>query len=241
MGNETAVRRLVDLLMTVVLILLMAYFLTDQEIHEWLGAGMLLLFLVHHILNRKWIQALGRGKYTPFRVLQTALVLLVLLCMLSSMLSGIWMSRYVFGFLPTQGHMGLARMAHLCCAYWGFILLSAHLGLHWGILLGMARRAAGNWKPSALCTAVLRVLDAGISGYGVYAFFKHRIADYLFLRSRFAFLTMSGRPSSMSWTCWPSWASGSNCSSAWGGRFNTGRGRCRSAGSSAETAGWHLP
>ena len=103
MGNSTAVRHLVDLLMTVVLVLLMAYFLTDQEIHEWLGAGMLVLFIAHHILNRKWLKALNRGKYTPFRVLQTALVLLVLLCMLGSMLSGIWMSRYVFDFLPTQG------------------------------------------------------------------------------------------------------------------------------------------
>lgn len=37
MGNKAVVRRLVDLLMTVVLILLMAYFLTEQEIHEWLG------------------------------------------------------------------------------------------------------------------------------------------------------------------------------------------------------------
>ena len=79
--------------MTVVLLLLMAYFLTEQEIHEWLGAGMLVLFIAHHILNRKWLKALNQGKYTPFRVLQTALVLLVLLCMLGSMLSGIWMSR----------------------------------------------------------------------------------------------------------------------------------------------------
>ena len=39
MGNRAAVRHLVDLLMTVVLVLLMAYFLTDQEIHEWLGRG----------------------------------------------------------------------------------------------------------------------------------------------------------------------------------------------------------
>ena len=69
MGNKTAVRRLVDLLMTVVLVLLMAYFLTEQEIHEWLGAGMLVLFIAHHILNRKWLKALNRGKYTPFRVL----------------------------------------------------------------------------------------------------------------------------------------------------------------------------
>ena len=101
MANKTAVRHLVDLLMTVVLVLLMAYFLTDQEIHEWLGAGMLVLFIVHHILNRKWLQALNRGKYTPFRVLQTALALLVLLCMLGSMLSGIWTSfphRVIWGW-----------------------------------------------------------------------------------------------------------------------------------------------
>ena len=126
--------------------------------------------------------------------MQTVLTLLVLLCMLGSMLSGIWMSRYVFDFLPTQGRMGLARAAHLLCAYWGFLLLSAHLGLHWGIMLGAARKTVGNKKPSALRTAVLRVLTAGISGYGVYAFFKHQIADYLFLRSHFVFFDYEQPP-----------------------------------------------
>ena len=194
MGSKTAVRHLVDLLMTVVLVLLMAYFLTDQEIHEWLGAGMLALFIVHHILNFKWLKALGRGKYTPYRILQTALALLVLLCMLGSMLSGIWMSRYVFDFLPTQGHMGLARTAHLLCAYWGFLLLSAHLGLHWGIVLGTVRKAGGNQKPSALRTTILRALAAGISAYGAYAFIQHHIADYLFLRSHFVFFDYAQPP-----------------------------------------------
>ena len=194
MGNRAAVRHLVDLLMTVALVLLMAYFLTDQEIHEWLGAGMLVLFIAHHILNRKWLKALGRGKYTPYRILQTVLALLVLLCMLGSILSGIWMSQYVFDFLPTQGHMGLARTAHLLCAYWGFLLLSAHLGLHWGMVLGVVRKAAGNRKPSALRTGVLRVLTAGISAYGVYTFFKHQIADYLFLRSHFVFFDYEQPP-----------------------------------------------
>ena len=194
MGNKTAVRHLVDLLMTVVLILLMAYFLTEQEIHEWLGAGMLVLFVIHHILNFKWLKALNRGKYTPYRALQTALALLVLLCMLGSMLSGIWMSRYVFDFLPTQGHMGLARTAHLLCAYWGFLLLSAHLGLHWGIMLGAARKAVGNKKPSALRTAILRASAAGISAYGVYVFIRHHIADYLFLRSHFVFFDYEQPP-----------------------------------------------
>ena len=194
MGNKTTARRLVDLLMTVVLVLLMTYFLTGQEIHEWLGSGMLILFIAHHILNRKWLKALNRGRYTPYRILKTALALLVLLCVLGSMLSGIWMSQYVFDFLPTQGYMGLARAAHLLCAYWGFLLLSAHLGLHWGILLGAVRETAGNRTPSICCTTVLRVLTLGISAYGVHAFLRHHIADYLFLRSHFVFFDYEQPP-----------------------------------------------
>ena len=104
------------------------------------------------------------------------------------------MSRYVFDFLPTQGHMGLARMVHLLCAYWGFLLLSAHLGLHWRIVLGAARKAIGNRRPPALRTAALRVLTAGISGYGVYAFVRKHIADYLFLRSHFVFFDYEQPP-----------------------------------------------
>ena len=61
-------------------------------------------------------------------------------------------------------------------------------------MLGAVRKVAGNKKPSALRTAVLRVLTAGISGYGVYAFFKHRIADYLFLRSHFVFFDYERPP-----------------------------------------------
>ena len=73
-------------------------------------------------------------------------------------------------------------------------LLSAHLGLHWGIVLGTARKAGGNQKPSALRTTILRALAAGISAYGAYAFIQHHIADYLFLRSHFVFFDYAQPP-----------------------------------------------
>ena len=47
-GKRTA-RVVVDLGMTVLLLLLMAYSLIGEEAHEWLGAAMLLLFVLHHI------------------------------------------------------------------------------------------------------------------------------------------------------------------------------------------------
>lgn len=184
----------VDLLMTGLLLFLMAFMLTGQALHEWLGAGMLALFILHHILNLRWIRRMGQGRYTPFRSLQTALALLVLAAMLGAMVSGVWMSRYVFAFLPLRGGMSLARTAHMLCVYWGFIVLSAHLGLHWGMVLGMARKAAGVKPGSRSRTLALRILTLGVAAYGVYAFCKHRMADYLFLRSMFVFFDFEQPP-----------------------------------------------
>ena len=103
MPKQVRIKIIVDLLMTVLLMLLMAFELIGREEHEWLGVGMFAAFVVHHILNRKWTAHLLKGKYPPFRIAQTALVFLVLICMISSMVSGIVMSRYVFDFLPIQG------------------------------------------------------------------------------------------------------------------------------------------
>lgn len=41
----------IDFLMTVLLLLLMAYQVTGEAFHEYIGAGMLILFLIHNFLN----------------------------------------------------------------------------------------------------------------------------------------------------------------------------------------------
>ena len=194
MKPKQIIRMAVDIGMTVLLLLLMAFMLTGQKAHEWLGAAELVLFVAHHILNARWLKNIWHGKYTPFRLLQTVLALLVLLTMLGSMVSGIMMSRYAFAFLDIHGGMSLARTMHMVCAYWGFIFLSAHLGLHWSMMMGMAKKAAGIKGRAAVRTAVLRVLALLLAGFGVYAFWKNQIADYLFLKSQFVFFDFSQPP-----------------------------------------------
>lgn len=184
----------VDIAMTVLLLLLMAFMLTGQKAHEWLGAAELVLFATHHVLNAGWVKQVGRRRYAPFRILQTVLAVLVLLTMLGSMVSGIMMSRYAFSFLNIHSGMSLARTMHMVCTYWGFLMLSAHLGLHWSMIMGTARKLTGSRKPSRLRAAVLRLLTLGIAGYGIHAFAKNRIADYLFLRSHFVFYDYAQMP-----------------------------------------------
>ena len=53
MSKKTIFKIVIDLLMTLTLFFLMTYNILGDAFHEWLGAGMLVLFLLHHILNFK--------------------------------------------------------------------------------------------------------------------------------------------------------------------------------------------
>lgn len=184
-NSEQILRIITDILMTVILLFLMAYSLVGEALHEWLGIGMFVLFILHHVLNHTWSRSLLKGMYTPFRVWQTVLVILALASMICSMVSGIILSRHVFIFLTITGGWSLARTVHMLSAYWGFIVVSLHLGLHWSIMMGMADRIYK--KPSAIRRWTARLLGALIAGYGVYAFFKREIGSYMLLRNQFVF------------------------------------------------------
>ena len=61
MKPKMMVKISIDFVMTILLLLLMARQITGESAHEWLGAGMFLLWVVHHILNFKWHGNLFKG------------------------------------------------------------------------------------------------------------------------------------------------------------------------------------
>lgn len=179
---------IVDAAMSALLLLLMAYEMIGAAVHEWLGITLFLLVILHHGLNRKWSGNMLKGKYGPMRITQTVLVVLVLFSMLGSMVSGIVLSRHALAFLPIQGGLGWARTVHLLCGYWGFVLMGLHLGLHWGMVIGIAGKSL---KPSQVCTWSVRAISLLIAVYGVYAFIKRDLPNYILLRNHFAFFDFS--------------------------------------------------
>lgn len=185
MKPKPVIKILIDFAMTVALMFLMTYELIGAANHEWIGAAMFVLFLIHHILNVNRGKNLFHGKYTLLRFCQTFLVLLVLLCMIGSMVSGIILSRHVFRFLSVSGGKSWARTLHMLCAYWGYVLMSLHLGIHWNMMIGMAKRIVK--KPSEVRKWILRVIAILIAGYGVYAFIQRDIGNYMLLKSSFVF------------------------------------------------------
>ena len=69
--NKMTIKRIVDACMTSLLLCLMAYQVTGEVAHEWIGIGMTVLVIVHQILNRKWYGAVFKGKYNAYRILTT--------------------------------------------------------------------------------------------------------------------------------------------------------------------------
>ena len=177
--------------MTLGMLFLMGYHLWGDTAHEWVGAGLFLLFILHHILNWRWWTGLFRGKYTAVRILQITINLLTLAAMLGLMVSGVILSSKVFAFLQIRGHMAFARRLHMAASYWGFLLMTAHLGLHWGMLLGMVQKAGKTKLPGRPTSHWLTLLGVLVAAYGVAAMVKRDLATYLFLRAEFVFLDFS--------------------------------------------------
>lgn len=185
MKPKQIMKMIVNAAMTVLLLLLMTYERIGGAVHEWLGVSIFVLFVLHHILDVAWTRSLFKGRYSVFRILQTMLAVLVLAAMLGSMISGVMLSRYALVFLDIQGGMSFARSLHMLSAYWGFVLISAHLGLHWSVFIGLAKCAV-KVKNGAL-KWIARAVAFAISGYGIYAFIKRDIGGYMLLNNQFVF------------------------------------------------------
>ncbi|MCD8196491.1 MAG: DUF4405 domain-containing protein [Lachnospiraceae bacterium] len=185
MKPKLKIKIAVDVAMTFLLLLLMAYELVGEAAHEWLGIGICALFVLHHVLNCGWSRTLRKkGRRSAFRAVQTILTACVALTMIGSMGSGLLLSEYTFSFLPIRSIYSYASRVHMLCAYWGFVFLGLHLGFHWNMIIGIARRY---FHPSRLRAWILRGAALLTAAYGIYAFEKRDIGNYMLLRYHFVY------------------------------------------------------
>ena len=180
-NNNTMIKRIVDVCMTVLLLCLMAYQVTGEALHEWIGIGMIVLVIVHQILNRKWYGSLFKGKYNPYRIATTVVNIALLLSFVLTAFCGMSMSGHAVPFLYGMTNVSFARRMHLSMSHWAFVLMGLHLGMH--IPLMIARM-----KLADKLRMVLSVLLCIVAGIGLFLFIKNGMPGYLFFRVPFAFL-----------------------------------------------------
>ena len=181
MTKTQRLRMTIDITMTIISIILMGgnYLFPADIVHEILGVGLFVLWGVHIALNRHWYGAIFRGKYNPYRVMQTVINCCILICTIFLMISGIILSNHIFTFLNIQGGLGFARIAHLLASHWYYLFMSLHIGLHVGRLF-----------QDITAKIIPRIILALVCAYGIYAFIARGVWKYLILRQQFFFFDL---------------------------------------------------
>lgn len=210
MNKLNKIRLPLDIMMTLVSIVLMGgnYLFPADIVHEILGVGLFVLWSVHIFLNRRWYGAIFKGKYNPYRIMQTVINCCILICTIFLMISGIILSNQLFTFLNIQGELGFARIAHLLASHWYYLFMSLHIGLHVGMITNKMRHPAPiNCHPELasgsstnempkqvrhdkLHKIIPRIILALLCAYGLYAFIARGVWKYLVLKQQFFFFDL---------------------------------------------------
>ena len=238
MTKTQRLRMTIDITMTILSIILMGgnYLFPADIVHEILGVGLFVLWVVHIVLNRRWYASLAqasklitstnandrrsygaifKGKYKPYRIMQTVINCGILICTIFLMVSGIILSNHVFTFLGIESGLGFARIAHLLASHWYYLFMSLHIGLHVGMIanklchspaptrespngeiIGSSPIMTENQSPimtenqSSIMKLVGIILLALVCAYGVYAFIARGVWKYLILQQQFFFFDL---------------------------------------------------
>lgn len=94
-------------------------------------------------------------------------------------ISAVPISREVFALLPISGGLALGRSVHMLSAYWGFLFMGLHLGVHWQTVTQLIFRRFSH--PSRRRKILLWTLGT------LFALFSRDLPDYLFLKTPFVF------------------------------------------------------
>ncbi|MDO5562358.1 MAG: DUF4405 domain-containing protein [Synergistaceae bacterium] len=186
MNKKLIFKLSIDLAMTALMLLSIAYQLTGGRAHEMIGAALFALFILHNFLNWRWYCALAKGKYDLRRAMSATVNMLLVCDMAALIVTSVMISRTLAPYLAIP-HGFMTRQVHTFTAFWGLVLMSVHLGMHWEMILAMLRKTAGADRAGRWLTIVLRVMTALIFAYGVKSSFDLDVGSKLTMRATFSY------------------------------------------------------
>jgi hypothetical protein len=111
--------------------------------HEVAGTAIGAAFIVHMILNWRWIKQVTLKFFSRKISIKTRVGyivdVLLLVSMLLTIVSGIAISKVIFTGL-NLGNVSFFKIAHLSVPYISLILIGIHLALHWGWVMNVFKK-----------------------------------------------------------------------------------------------------
>lgn len=164
-----------DAVMLVLLVLMFRKQAVSLAFHEIGGLALIALFILHHLLNGKWIAAVTKrlfSKETGGLARASYLVdALLLLAFLAVGVTGVLMSEVVFRFHAA----GNVKTLHYFASALSVVLMGVHLGLHADYIFGKLLKKGGN----KIAKAALAVVLTAAVAFGGYSLFTSSFVSFL--------------------------------------------------------------
>lgn len=173
------IKRIVDLAIYVMFLLLMGQCVLRGAVHEWLGIAIGVLFVFHNVLNLKWYKAIFKGKYNALRFVQVAVNFLLIIAVVLCAVSGILVSQHIFS-VESASAVEFGHHLHLVATAWAFVLMTVHLGLHWSVLTLIKNKFVSKEKAKKCVVTALYFLETCLCACGLYQFVDRRFWEELF-------------------------------------------------------------
>jgi hypothetical protein len=180
------VRLVLDFVAAGLLLAALAYNLMGNLVHEIVGTAMFALLIGHNLFNRQWYGTVLKGRPEPRTLITRGINLSLLVSMLTLLVTSAIISQAVFSFLPLSSTVS-ARQIHTMVGYLALLIVAVHLGLHWTMIMGVARRLLRITGENRIRTIVMRILAAGIAACGLQSLFAVNFSSKLLMQFELEF------------------------------------------------------
>lgn len=170
-GKALLWRLLLALVAASLLLVSLAYYLTDNVVHEIIGGTMLAVVMAHNLLHRRWYAAIPRTPRHARAWLNLVVTLVLLASMLTLLVTSVLISNTLFAFLSLEANVS-ARQVHVLAAYLVLIVVAIHLGFRWPTVMSAMRQRLRLNTPHVWRTRVLRLFALAIALQGIRSSFE---------------------------------------------------------------------
>ncbi|MGD9679093.1 MAG: hypothetical protein AB7V16_12190 [Vulcanibacillus sp.] len=161
-----------DFILIFVFLIIMEPLLTGITLHEWIGLGVGIGFIIHILLHWKWVVEATKRFFKKFpkkAKLNYILDLLLLIGSFFIILSSFPISKTIdFSWLGLGGYSYSWFQIHVAVSFLTLLVIAIHIGLHWQWTISAFRKIFDyNQK---LSTPVKGLVIFAIVFFGIYSF-----------------------------------------------------------------------
>lgn len=135
---------ILDIIMIIIMLLLMNLQVTGLNIHEILGIIIFALFIIHKVLNKKWITAMSKNIFNknikPKTKVMYWLDVILLIILTINVLTGILISKCILTNI-TVNNVELTTNIHNIVSIISIILIAIHLSFHLENMIAKIKKA----------------------------------------------------------------------------------------------------